>query len=80
MLSPDLLPASKISRTPSENRILPLGDHGLTLMASPYTQHTTYIYRSVFKCEPLFGCEREDSPERDTWQSDFCGLSFIQSA
>ncbi|KAJ9546696.1 LOW QUALITY PROTEIN: hypothetical protein OSB04_019239 [Centaurea solstitialis] len=21
-----------------------------------------------FKCEPLFGCEREDSPERDTWR------------
>ncbi|KAJ9536110.1 hypothetical protein OSB04_un000720 [Centaurea solstitialis] len=21
-----------------------------------------------FKCEPLFGCEREDNQERDTWR------------
>ena len=27
-----------------------------------------YIYRGKFKCEPLFGCEREDNRERDTWR------------
>ncbi|KAJ9552576.1 hypothetical protein OSB04_016621 [Centaurea solstitialis] len=27
-----------------------------------------YIYRGKFICEPLFGCEREDNRERDTWR------------
>ncbi|KAJ9559404.1 hypothetical protein OSB04_014018 [Centaurea solstitialis] len=29
---------------------------------------STYASRGGFKCEPLFGCEREDNRERDTWQ------------
>ncbi|KAJ9549954.1 hypothetical protein OSB04_022497 [Centaurea solstitialis] len=26
------------------------------------------LERGKFKCEPLFGCEREDNRERDTWR------------
>ncbi|KAJ9556668.1 hypothetical protein OSB04_011282 [Centaurea solstitialis] len=37
---------------------------------------TLLATRGGFKCEPLFGCEREDNPERDTWQSDIRGARF----
>ncbi|KAJ9565595.1 hypothetical protein OSB04_001561 [Centaurea solstitialis] len=33
-----------------------------------FTFEPTHIYRGGFKCEALFGCEREDNRERDTWR------------
>ncbi|KAJ9553302.1 hypothetical protein OSB04_017347 [Centaurea solstitialis] len=45
-----------------------LGFHSRRPFMPGPPMYPPYGYGGGFKCEPLFGCEREDSRERDTWR------------